>query len=101
MAQHHPPRSHAIHSRVRSFSRSGGRLRPVQAEALAQLGPRYVVDVPRADAVRTVAAAIDEVLAPASPRRPAVPGSPPGAGPAGRGVVPALGPLRPLRTLNT
>ena len=54
MAQHHPPRSHAIHSRVRSFSRSGGRLRPVQAEALAELGPRYVVDVPRADAVRTV-----------------------------------------------
>ena len=54
MAQHHPPRSHAIHSRVRSFSRAGGRLRPVQAEALAQLGPRYVVDVPRADAVRTV-----------------------------------------------
>ena len=54
-----------------------------------------------ADAVRTVAAAIDEVLAPAAPRRPAGPGSPPGAGPAGRGVVPALGPLRPLRTLNT
>ena len=54
MAQHHPPRSHAIHSRVRSFSRAGGRLRPVQAEALAELGPRYVVDVPRADAVRTV-----------------------------------------------
>ena len=54
MAQHHPPRSHAIHSRVRSFSRAGGRLRPVQAEALAELGPRYVVNVPRADAVRTV-----------------------------------------------
>ena len=54
MAQHHPPRSHAIHSRVRSFSRAGGRLRPVQAEALVALGPRYVVDVPRADAVRTV-----------------------------------------------
>ncbi|AVM62460.1 TetR/AcrR family transcriptional regulator [Actinomyces sp. oral taxon 897] len=31
-----------------------------------------------ADAVRTVAAAIDEVLAPAAPRRPAGPGSPPG-----------------------
>ncbi|WP_315582930.1 tRNA (guanosine(46)-N7)-methyltransferase TrmB [Actinomyces viscosus] len=54
MAQQHPPRSHAIHSRVRSFSRAGGRLRPVQAEALAELGPRYVVKVPRADAVRTV-----------------------------------------------
>ena len=54
MAQHHPPRSHAIHSRVRSFSRAGGRLRPVQAEALLELGPRYVVGVPRADAVRTV-----------------------------------------------
>ena len=54
MAQHHPPRSHAIHSRVRSFSRAGGRLRPVQAEALAEFGPRYVVNVPRADAVRTV-----------------------------------------------
>jgi len=39
---------------VRSFSRAGGRLRPVQAEALVALGPRYVVDVPRADAVRTV-----------------------------------------------
>ena len=44
----------SIHSRVRSFSRSNGRLRPIQAEALAELGPRYVVDVPRADAVRTV-----------------------------------------------
>ena len=54
MAQHHPPRSHAIHSRVRSFSRAGGRLRPGQAEALIELGPRYVVGVPRADAVRTV-----------------------------------------------
>ena len=54
MAQHHPPRSHAIHSRVRSFSRAGGRLRPGQAEALVELGPRYVVGVPRADAVRTV-----------------------------------------------
>ena len=68
MAQHHPPRSHAIHSRVRSFSRAGGRLRPVQAEALAQLGPRYVVDVPRADAVRTVSAgAVLVLLGPTQP----------------------------------
>lgn len=55
MAQQHPPRSHAIPSRVRSFSRSGGRLRPGQAQALAEFGPRYLVQVPRADAVRTVA----------------------------------------------
>ena len=55
MTQQHPPRSHAIHSRVRSYARSGGRLRPSQAQAMAELGPRYVVEVPRADAVRTVA----------------------------------------------
>ncbi|BAW92900.1 tRNA (guanine-N(7)-)-methyltransferase [Actinomyces sp. Chiba101] len=53
--QQHPPRSHAIHSRVRSYSRAGGRLSGAQAEALAELAPRYVVDVPRRDAVRTVA----------------------------------------------
>ncbi|RJF42628.1 tRNA (guanosine(46)-N7)-methyltransferase TrmB [Actinomyces sp. 2119] len=52
--QQHPPRSHAIPSRVRSYSRAGGRLRPGQARALARLAPRYVVPVPRADAVRTV-----------------------------------------------
>ncbi|RRD23883.1 tRNA (guanosine(46)-N7)-methyltransferase TrmB [Actinomyces bowdenii] len=55
MTQQHPPRSHAIRSRVRSYSRAGGRLTPTQAQALAEFGPRYVVEVPRADAVRTVA----------------------------------------------
>ncbi|MCR2053316.1 tRNA (guanosine(46)-N7)-methyltransferase TrmB [Actinomyces bowdenii] len=55
MAQQHPPRSHAIPSRVRSYSRAGGRMRPAQAQALSELGPRYVVEVPRDDAVRTVA----------------------------------------------
>ena len=34
MPQVHPPRSHAIHSRVRSFSRAGGRLTDAQARAL-------------------------------------------------------------------
>ena len=53
--QKHPPRSHAIHSRVRSYSRAGGRLSESQAEALAALAPRYVAEVPRRDAVRTVA----------------------------------------------
>lgn len=54
MAQHHPSRFHAVHSRVRSLSHAGGRLRFVRAEVLAQLGPRYMADVLRADAVRTV-----------------------------------------------
>lgn len=54
--QQHPPRSHAIHSRVRSFSRAGGRLRPGQVRTLEELSPRYLVRVPRADAVRTVSA---------------------------------------------
>ena len=52
--QQHPPRSHAIRSRVRSFSRAGGRLTDAQQEALARFGGRYVIDVPRADAIRTV-----------------------------------------------
>ena len=59
MPQHHPPRSHAIRSRVRSFSRAGGRLSDGQARALARYGDRYVLDVPRADAVRTVDAGFD------------------------------------------
>ena len=54
MSQVHPPRSHAIHSRVRSFSRAGGRLTDAQARALERHGRRYVVEVPRADAIRTV-----------------------------------------------
>ena len=54
MPQVHPPRSHAIHSRVRSFSRAGGRLTDAQARALERHGRRYVVEVPRADAIRTV-----------------------------------------------
>ena len=53
-AQQHPPRSHAIHSRVRSFSRAGGRLRAGQAALLAEHGPDLVLEVPRHDAVRTV-----------------------------------------------
>ena len=55
MPQNHPARSHAIHSRVRSFSRAGGRLTDGQARALAEHGGRYIVRVPRADAIRTVA----------------------------------------------
>ena len=55
MPQKHPTRSHAIHSRVRSFSRAGGRLTDGQARALAEYGARYIIDVPRADAIRTVA----------------------------------------------
>jgi len=55
MPQNHPARSHAIHSRVRSFSRAGGRLTDGQARALAEHGGRYIVSVPRADAIRTVA----------------------------------------------
>lgn len=54
MPQQHPPRSHAIHSRVRSFSRAGGRLTPSETRALAEHGGRYVVDLPREDAIRTV-----------------------------------------------
>ncbi|QPL04611.1 MULTISPECIES: tRNA (guanosine(46)-N7)-methyltransferase TrmB [Actinomyces] len=54
MAQVHPLQSHAIHSRVRSYSRAGGRLTQAQRQALAEHGPAYVVDVPRADAIRTV-----------------------------------------------
>lgn len=54
MSQVHPPRSHDIHSRVRSFSRAGGRLTDAQARALERHGRRYVVEVPRADAIRTV-----------------------------------------------
>ena len=54
MPQKHPTRSHAIHSRVRSFSRAGGRLTDAQARALERHGRRYVVEVPRADAIRTV-----------------------------------------------
>ncbi|WP_315503545.1 tRNA (guanine(46)-N(7))-methyltransferase TrmB [Actinomyces radicidentis] len=54
MPQQHPPRSHAIHARVRSFSRAGGRLTDTQVAALEEFGPRYVVDVPRDDAIRTV-----------------------------------------------
>ena len=56
MAQVHPSRSHAIHSRVRSYSRAGGRLTPSQKQALAEHAAEYVIDVPRADAIRTVAA---------------------------------------------
>lgn len=56
MVQVHPPRSHAIHARVRSFSRAGGRLTAAQSEALERFGPAYVIDVPRRDAIRTVAA---------------------------------------------
>lgn len=55
MVQVHPPRSHAIHARVRSFSRAGGRLTPAQSQALDQFGPAYIVDIPRQDAIRTVA----------------------------------------------
>ena len=55
MPQKHPTRSHAIHSRVRSFSRAGGRLTDGQARALAEYGGRYILDIPRADAIRTVA----------------------------------------------
>ena len=54
MPQQHPPRSHAIHARVRSFSRAGGRLTDTQVAALEEFGPRYIVDVPRDDAIRTV-----------------------------------------------
>ncbi|MDU0349067.1 tRNA (guanosine(46)-N7)-methyltransferase TrmB [Actinomyces sp. MRS3W] len=54
MPQQHPPRSHAIHARVRSYSRAGGRLTDAQARALERHGAYYVVDVPRADAIRTV-----------------------------------------------
>ena len=56
MAQVHPPRSHAIRSRVRSFSRAGGRLTDSQVQAMAEHGEHYVIQVPRADAIRTVAA---------------------------------------------
>ncbi|SPT52511.1 tRNA (guanine-N(7)-)-methyltransferase [Actinomyces bovis] len=52
--QVHAPRSHAIRSRVRSFSRAGGRLSSSQTAALAAHGSHYLVEVPRADAVRTV-----------------------------------------------
>ena len=57
MTQKHPPRSHAIPSRVRSFSRAGGRLHPGQERAMERFGGLYVLDVPRADAVRTVSPA--------------------------------------------
>lgn len=57
MVQVHPGRSHAIHSRVRSYSRAGGRLTQAQKQALAEHGGQYVIDVPRADAIRTVDAA--------------------------------------------
>lgn len=99
MVQVHPPRSHAIHARVRSFSRAGGRLTPAQTEALERFGPAYVVDVPRRDAIRTVAE--DFRLDPASlfpaPLRVADavarPGTPPhpGRGPAGRPLVIEVG----------
>lgn len=56
MVQAHPPRSHAIHSRVRSYSLAGGRLTQAQESALAAFGGRYLIEVPRADAIRTVAA---------------------------------------------
>lgn len=52
--QVHAPRSHAIRSRVRSFSRAGGRLSGGQQAALTEHGSHYMVPVPRADAVRTV-----------------------------------------------
>lgn len=52
--QVHAEPSHAIHSRVRSFSRAGGRLSPAQASALERHGAHYVVPVPRQDAIRTV-----------------------------------------------
>ena len=55
MPQKHPTRSHAIRSRVRSFSRAGGRLTDGQARALAEYGGRYILNIPRADAIRTVA----------------------------------------------
>lgn len=55
MTQRHSPRSDAIPARVRSYSRAGGRLRGSQIQALTEFGPRYLVQVPRADAVRTVA----------------------------------------------
>ena len=55
MIQTHPARSHAIHSRVRSFSRAGGRLTDGPARALTKYGGRYVLNIPRADAIRTVA----------------------------------------------
>ncbi|WP_103061492.1 tRNA (guanosine(46)-N7)-methyltransferase TrmB [Actinomyces qiguomingii] len=64
MTQQHPPRSHAIRSRVRSYSRAGGRLTDAQTRALERYGSRYVIDVPRADAIRTVDPAFR--LAPAS-----------------------------------
>ncbi len=54
VAQTHPPRSHAIPSRVRSYSRAGGRLTDAQKAALALHGDHYVIDVPRRDAIRTV-----------------------------------------------
>ncbi|PHP51880.1 tRNA (guanosine(46)-N7)-methyltransferase TrmB [Actinomyces ruminis] len=54
MPQQHPPRSHAIRARVRSYSRAGGRLTESQVRALERYGDRYVIDVPRADAIRTV-----------------------------------------------
>lgn len=52
--QVHAPRSHAIRSRVRSFSRAGGRLSSGQQAALTEHGSHYLVPVPRADAIRTV-----------------------------------------------
>ncbi|WP_328705720.1 tRNA (guanosine(46)-N7)-methyltransferase TrmB [Actinomyces trachealis] len=52
--QVHAPRSHAIRSRVRSFARAGGRLSRAQEAALAEYGSHYVLEVPRADAIRTV-----------------------------------------------
>lgn len=52
--QQHAPRSHAIHARVRSFSRAGGRLTESQQAALAEFAGRYLIEVPRADAIRTV-----------------------------------------------
>ena len=55
MPQKRPTRSHAIRSRVRSFSRAGGRLTDGQARALAEYGGRYILNIPRADAIRTVA----------------------------------------------
>ena len=82
--QQHPPRSHAIRSRVRSFSRAGGRLTDAQQEALARFGGRYVIDVPRADAIRTVDPSfrLDPAAAFGHPGRalpvPALPGSQPG-----------------------
>ncbi|WP_083090435.1 tRNA (guanosine(46)-N7)-methyltransferase TrmB [Actinomyces vulturis] len=45
---------HRVHARVRSFSRAGGRLHGHHAETLAAHGPKYVLDIPRRDAIRTV-----------------------------------------------